>query len=409
MTLRISALFCGLVVALAAVTPVGAAELFTVNAPASSLEAGANPAYAALDALDAASSPQWLRLHVEAVDPRTATLTFALDGVVRQAHRVSSGQLPDGSVAWSGRLVGAAEQDGSIELLRNAAGVTGIIKDGALYRIEPAGASAHLLGRDTVLPTLPRHHPHWRPHGSDVTAAQRRQLQDEAALASSAAADETSVLRVMVVTNTATWQRHGERIRNRALLGFAEGNRTYVDSRINARMELASFHVVGYPGRTMGEAFNHFMNPNTQGGRWAWAQRTADKADVIMIVMGNDYYCGVAPVGARQNNALMVVRYECLAGNDTVPHEMGHIHGSSHNPEQGGRPLYPWAWGRQVCNRGSGNWHSVMSYPCANRSARAQKWTSPIILHAGQPTGNAARFDNRRVMEENRARVAAFR
>lgn len=351
------------------------------------------------------TAPRWIDLATSAVNEDTESLEFELQGLRLKATRVQAVRLVDGTVSWSGTIAADTHEDeGSIDLVRTPDGVTGMIKRGDLYRIEPAGGRHHLLSVDTELAALPRHAadypaPSLLPSGKDIATVAGK----------APSADEPSVIRVLAVTTNAIDQAQGARVKSLIQLGITEGNRTYVDSRISAKMELAGYEAIAYNSTSMSQALQYFRDPRTPGSKAVRALRDRAKADVVMLVMGNDFYCGVAPVGAQAEDAFMVVRVQCLAGNDTVPHELGHIIGSSHNPENGSGALYPYAYGRQVCNLGRGNWHSVMGYPCRNRSARAQKWTSPIVLHNGRPTGNAQRFDNRRVMEENRERVAGFR
>lgn len=382
-----------------------AATLFSpANAP-DTLPARAALALKLANQASTSSAPLWVDLVDSAVRADATTLEFELQGHRLQATRVQGQRLADGTVTWSGTIpADLQEGEGSVDLVRTPEGVTGVIKRGELYRIEPAGGRLHLLSRDTLLPTLPR-------HADDYPATSLMPSKDDmAAVGKSApAANGTSVIRVLAVTTRAIDQSQGARVKSLIQLGITEGNRTYVDSKIDAKMELAGYQAIAYGSTSMGQALQYFRDPRTAGSKAVRALRDQAQADVVMLVMGNDRYCGVAPVGARSEDAFMVVRVECLAGNDTVPHELGHIIGSSHNPENGSGALYPYAYGRQVCNLGRKNWHSVMGYPCPNRSARAQKWTSPIVLHGGRPTGDARRFDNRRVMEENRERVAGFR
>ena len=400
---RFNPVLTGLALMLSA--SVNAATLFSPATAPDSLHGRAALALKMASQASPSTAPTWIDLAASAVNADTASLEFEFQGQWLKATRVQGDRLADGTVTWSGIIAADTQEgEGSIDLVRTPEGVTGVIKRGDLYRIEPAGGRHHLLALDTLLPAIPRHGAHYPalsllPSGQGAAAVR----------STGPSAAGPSVIRVLAVTTTAIDQAQGARVKSLIQLGITEGNRTYVDSSIDAKMELAGYQAIACRGTSMGQALAYFRDPRTPGSRAVRALRDQAKADVVMLVMGNDYYCGVAPVGATSEDAFMVVRVECLAGNDTVPHELGHIIGSSHNPENGSGALYPYAYGRQVCNLGQRNWHSVMGYPCPNRSARAQKWTSPIVMHGGRPTGDARRFDNRRVMEENRERVAGFR
>lgn len=349
------------------------------------------------------SAPQWVRLDADVVVPSTSVLEFQLDGKPVSASRQHVEVLPDGTTLWSGAFTGSAGESGSIELVHSPVGVSGIIKGTALYRLLPAGQGLHLLSRDDRLASQPLHPPRPLPH------AARPLRRDEAI---TAATQEASVIRVIALTSQARYQSAGARLRDQILLGIAEANTSYRNSNINARLELAGFEPVAYrESASLGGVLQAFRNPRTAESVAARRLRDGVKADVVLLAMGGGYYCGVAPVGTGAEDAFMVVRPGCLSGNDTVPHELGHIAGASHDRETsgGGGALKPWAYGYRNCSLGRRSWHTVMAYPCAGGSVRIQKWSSPLVLHEGAPTGSAARADNRRVMEENRARLAAFR
>lgn len=50
-----------------------------------------------------------------------------------------------------------------------------------------------------------------------------------------------------------------------------------------------------------------------------------------------------------------------------------------------------------------------MAYDCLAGCPRINLWSSPLLVHEGQAAGTAEREDNRRILLENMARVAAFR
>ena len=392
--------------ALAAACPVHATSLFL---PASAPAALDRPTTTLLQ--EAASrtrtAPQWVNLASEAVAASTSSLEFELDGHPVRAERDHVDVLADGTTLWSGTFSGADGREGSVELVRSALGVTGVIKGDALYRIAPASQALHLLSRDDTLQKRPLHPRGPLPRVQPPTGATRDGV--EAAAVPPAG---TSVIQILAVTSQARYQSQGARLRDQILLGITEGNSTYRRSNIDARMELAGFQPVAYREEaSLGAILQRFRSAGTAESKAARALRDSAKADVVMLAMGGGYYCGLAPVGAGAEDAFMVVRPECLSGNDTVPHELGHIAGASHDRETegGGGALRPWAYGYRDCRLGRNSWHTVMAYPCANGSIRTQKWSSPVVMHEGRPTGNAATADNRRVMEENRARVAAFR
>jgi len=394
-----------LTLALVAACQAHATSLFLPVAAPAMLDAVARQALREASA-DPQAAARWVAMNAAAVDASTGSLEFELDGQPVRATQEHAEVLADGTTTWSGVFVGSDGQSGSIHLVRSAIGVTGIIDGAAMYRLSPAGADMHLLSRSVRQNAHGLHPAGELPRGSAFVDDAR------SASAGKVEAAETSVFRVIAVTSQGRYQSEGARLRDRILLGITEGNATYRRSNIDARMELAEFKPVAYREESsLGAILARFRDSRTAESKAARALRDSARADVVMLVMGGGYYCGLAPVGAGAEDAFMVVRPECLTGNDTVPHELGHIAGASHDRETsgGGGALRPWAYGNRNCRLGRRSWHTVMAYPCANGSVRTQSWSSPVVLHEGQPTGSAAYADNRRVMEENRVRVAGFR
>lgn len=124
------------------------------------------------------------------------------------------------------------------------------------------------------------------------------------------------------------------------------------------------------------------------------ALRDRHRADVAILIVDDASGCGQATrVGADADEAFAVVHHQCAADNFTLPHEIGHILGATH--DQG-----------HVEGR---SWRDIMSYRdrCGG-CPRLPVWSNPRILIDGRPAGTAA-HDNARLIAEGAIRVAAFR
>ena len=115
-----------------------------------------------------------------------------------------------------------------------------------------------------------------------------------------------------------------------------------------------------------------------------------------------------------------VTARECEgSGYSVFTHEIGHNQGARHDPYNAGCPTgpdscdvgenFPWRYGR--CNTDLG-WRTAMAYggnPLGDCPLSTRRFSSPVILFQGVPTGDADRRDNRRVLLETAQRVANFR
>ena len=91
-------------------------------------------------------------------------------------------------------------------------------------------------------------------------------------------------------------------------------------------------------------------------------------------------------------------------------HEIGHIQGASHNPEEYSNPRSnPYPYGHGLCNAAN-NWRTVMSY---NTGQRCDPWiehfSSPVVLYRGRATGDHQLRNVARVINETAIHVANFR
>lgn len=153
-----------------------------------------------------------------------------------------------------------------------------------------------------------------------------------------------------------------------------------------------------------------------------FAKREQYAADVVILLHGQQpRYCGGGiaflldhspgdaewAFGVSGIGALAVCRQH---DGDTFAHEIGHIQGASHNPEEpGALDSPPYSYGHGLCNV-AGNWRTVMAYNTDNRcQPRLLYFSNPIVLYQGTATGDATRRNVARVINETAIHVANFR
>ena len=90
----------------------------------------------------------------------------------------------------------------------------------------------------------------------------------------------------------------------------------------------------------------------------------------------------------------------------TFAHEVGHLHGATHNPEATDRQIVPHGYG--WCHPTAG-WRSVMAYYLERCPQRIAHFTNPLVDRLGVPTGTAERHDVARLVNETALSMANFR
>ena len=94
----------------------------------------------------------------------------------------------------------------------------------------------------------------------------------------------------------------------------------------------------------------------------------------------------------------------------TFVHEIGHLQGAQHNPEDPTTPANPYyAYGHGNCNATTG-WRTVMAYDTNGRCPnQIPYFSSPVVLYQGTPTGDAAARNVARLVRETSPVVADHR
>ncbi len=195
-------------------------------------------------------------------------------------------------------------------------------------------------------------------------------------------------------------------------LSLAETNQAYVNSGVNARVELAHKAAVTYTQSGTQETDNNRYAAASDGYMdEIHTQRNTYAADVGMLVVNDgDESCGIArSIGATTTTAFATVHWDCSTGNLSFGHELGHLYGARHNPQNDGNTT-PFAYGHGYWAPNAA-WRTIMAYPCSAKScARLNYWSSPLNTYTdGQAMGTAANSDNRRVLNERAAVLAEFR
>jgi hypothetical protein len=322
--------------------------------------------------------------------PDAKTLTLAKSSVeTRNANQFT----------WIGNLPNGADQ---AILVVNDGNITGSIQDGGnLYRIEPVGNGVH-----AIIKVDPSHFP--PDHPPTFKEIQKRAIpaQDASQGHDAANADGPVGIDVLVAYTPAAKSAVAD-IDATIQLAVAEANQSYKNSGVNIKLSLVDSFELSYTesGKSYDKIVDDFAANSTVNTR-----RNNSGADMAALIVKQSDYCGMAKtIRANASEAFAAVHYDCATGYYSFAHELGHLQGARHDPNNDSSIL-PFAYGHGFQHTSSGSpWRTIMAYNCDGGCSRLQYWSNPNVKYNNIAMGSAATNNNARVLNETANTVAAFR
>lgn len=355
-------------------------------------------AYAALSNAPTTQEISVVRIHDGALSANHIEL--ALPSVA--AFAAIRAPSNDTVLSWSTDQDVQAEH--TVTLYRDGENVTGTVRAGGeVYAIRPIGSGLHALIRLDQT-AFPSDHPPAKDHPKPTKRDDRVPLVPRAA--NHAANEDAIDMLVAYPTSLRSTLVDPEGL---IRLAEAETNQGYLNSGVSIRVKVIGIVPTDYSEHNdMNQILENLSDPADGFLDELHKMRDTQRADVLMLVVANRTYCGVArAILASIDEAVAVVSQDCATGYYSFAHELGHLLGALHDPDAD-PSITPFPYGHGYRN-GEKQVRTIMAYDCAPSCPRLNLWSGPTVLFDGSPMGNDECCHDARVLDETGPILAAFR
>lgn len=315
---------------------------------------------------------------------------------------------------WFGKL---ADNNGNATLVIRDGNITGTIKEnGGFYRIEPLGNGIHAVIEVDESRFPPDHPPTFKNKERQGSAAPPSTTHDTRPIAtpaplsikelqdSTAPAAATPVGIDVLVAYTPASRKAVPSIEDLIQLAVDEANESYLNSGVNIKLKPVAVFELSYI--EAGKDYETILNDFAANGE-VNRRRDTSGADLAVMIIDQTAYCGLAKtIMAEASNAFAVVYYNCAAGNYSFAHELGHLQGARHDPDNDPAPT-PFPDGHGFRQPAAG-WRTIMA-PTWGGLSRVQYWSNPEITYGNHAMGTTDKSNNARVLNSTAGTVAGFR
>jgi hypothetical protein len=333
----------------------------------------------------------------------------------------------DKDYTWMGEITG--KMPGTATFVVRDGNVTGMMRPGnEIYSVEPLGGGLHAVIRINPSRFPPDHPPSFEKQSgapAKMKVPKREMKPIEAPwwqrwLCHIFPKWKMCITYIdVVVAYTPGAKAQVTDIVSLIQLAVDESNKSYSNSNISAKLRLVYKYEIAYTeSGSFDTDLTRFRTPGDDYMDDIHKVRDKYKADVAVLIINNDDYCGLAStILADADEAFAVVHYDCATGYYSFAHEIGHLQGARHNCEIDPSTT-PFAYGHGYLYTADG-WRTIMAYnssACPDGSCtRRQYWSNPNKSYGGVAMGTTCQTttdccaDNHRVLNETRWTIASFR
>ncbi len=338
------------------------------------------------------------------ISQTTERLSLPIDGRQVEFKLSTSAISASGNTIWQGN----SKKGGNVTLIKSAKGITGTVHyANRLFKLSPSSRSGHILTEIDQLNLPAEHNENYI--GSEQKTAPLFSFSalnnvNEATTQVTASTD----IKLLVVYTAAAKSKVAD-INSLIDLAITETNTGYQNSGVNATVSLAHKAQVNYSEHST-SSVDLTRLAATNDGYMDEVHTLRDQyaADVVVLVNDVNGYCGQADaIGANAQSAFVIVDYDCATGYYSFGHEIGHLQGARHNPENDPTTT-PYSFGHGYQDPQS-RWRSVMAYNCTSGCTRINYWSNPNKTYNGDSMGTSSDNDNARVLNLTSPTIANFR
>lgn len=237
--------------------------------------------------------------------------------------------------------------------------------------------------------------------------------------------DDGSIIDILVVySGEARTAVGGTTAMNNLIdLAVSETNLGYANSNIIQRVNVVHKAEVYYneSGFNWNQTLTRLRNPSDGYMDNVHQLRDAYCADLVVMIVADDYYCGLAYMMAFvsasfESSAFSLVSHDCATGYFSFAHEMGHNMGARHDWYVDTQTTpFNYAHGYVYP---SDRWRTIMAYnsECSDSGfncTRLPYWSNPAVQYGGVPMGVPSFYsgaaDNESTLDNTRMTVSNFR
>lgn len=329
--------------------------------------------------------------------------------------------LSDDEYAWLGKIINPSnnsEAGNATFIVQKNGEITGTIDiDGAFFDVRPLGASGKHALVQTDIGYFKEAYKNNDVRRSETRPSSNNITDFQAIMSGPRCFPEKQKILALYTANAAS----GRNMSGIISLAIQEANESYAISEVNnMRLSLAHQQQISFT-----ESANMSTDLSILSGNSTVANlRNQHDADLVVLFTDGNYggFLGIADaILATSNSAFAITQVDYATGPDyTFAHEVGHLQGAQHSPEDPVDPNGPFSYGyghkfsyKPSIFLSRVRRSTIMAYPFSPYNSytyhTTKQFSNPNVTYSGEPTGVANTNENYLVLKNTASTLADFR